>query len=117
MHQNYDPLPFHNEHIIARKHNGPTTTDNLALACFACNNHKGSDISGIDPEANDEQIVRLFHPRKDVWNDHFDWNGPELRGLTPIGRVTIYVLGINLPHRIDFRQFLIDEGAFPNPSN
>lgn len=112
--EEFDPLPFHIDHIIARKHGGPSEADNLALTCFACNNHKQSDIAGIDPEGETNAIVRLFHPRKDAWNDHFAWNGAELRGRTPIGRVTIYVLGMNLPHRVTFRQFLIDESVLPH---
>ena len=46
--QAYDRLPFEIDHIIAKKHRGPTRAGTLCLACFACNNHKGSDISGID---------------------------------------------------------------------
>jgi 5-methylcytosine-specific restriction endonuclease McrA len=38
------------DHIIAEKHNGPTIEDNLGLACFSCNNGKGPNIAGIDPE-------------------------------------------------------------------
>ncbi len=30
-------LPFQVDHIIAEKHGGPTTEDNLALSCFYCN--------------------------------------------------------------------------------
>ena len=37
----------------------------------------------------------------------------ELVGRTPSGRATIIVLKINLDHRIDLRQGLIDEGVFP----
>ena len=47
------------------------------------------------------------------WNEHFAWAGPELKAKSPIGRVTLYVLGINLPHRVAFRQLLTDEGVFP----
>lgn len=36
-----------------------------------------------------------------------------LIGLTPIGRVTVTVLEINLDYRIDLRQGLIEEGVFP----
>jgi len=42
-------LAFEIDHIIAVKHRGPTRAGNLCLACFACNNHKGANISGIDP--------------------------------------------------------------------
>lgn len=109
--QEYDELPFQIDHILARKHGGLTTAQNLALACFPCNNHKGPNIAGRDPLT--ERIVRLFHPRRHKWRQHFQRNGPFLEGRTPIGRSTIAVLEINLPHRVTLRQALIDENAFP----
>ena len=113
MPEELDTLVFHVDHIIAQKHRGPTTLGNLAWSCFSCNNQKQSDIAGIDPEGSRNQIVRLFHPRTDSWNEHFEWDGPQLHGKTSIGRVTLYVLGINLPHRVAFRQLVIEEGVFP----
>ena len=100
------------DHIIAEKHRGPTIPGNLALACFHCNNHKGSNIAGIDPVSG--QTTRLFHPRLDVWNEHFRWRGAILQGLTPSGRTTVEVLEINLRHRVLHRQALLEEGAFPS---
>lgn len=107
----YDELPFQIDHILARKHGGPTTARNLALACFPCNNHKGPNIAGRDPRTG--RIVRLFHPRRDSWEQHFRWEAARLFGLTAIGRATIAVLEINLVHRIALRQALIEEGLFP----
>jgi hypothetical protein len=109
--QQYDILTFQIDHIIARKHHGTDELENLALACFACNNHKGPNIAGVDPETG--EIVRLFHPRQDHWRDHFEWREAGLLGRTPIGRVTIDVLAINLPYRIQLRRTLILEGVFP----
>ena len=109
--QEYDRLPFEIDHIIARKHGGPTRAGNLCLACFADNNHKGPNIAGIDPVTR--KIVPLFHPRRHKWSRHFRWQGAVLVGRTPIGRTTIAVLEMNLPHRVAFRQTLIDEGVFP----
>lgn len=109
--QEYADAPHEVDHIIAEKHRGLTEPDNLALACFACNNHKGPNIAGIDPVSG--EIVRLFHPRQDRWNEHFTWTGPQLIGLTPIGRATVQVLEINLRHRLLHRQALIEEGVFP----
>ncbi len=103
--------PFQIDHIIARKQGGATVADNLALACFRCNPHKGPNLSGIDPET--EETVRLFHPRKDRWEEHFQWRGPELVGLTAIGRATVQVLAINHPDYMAVRQTLIEEGVFP----
>jgi hypothetical protein len=81
------------------------------LLVFPVTNHKGPNVAGIDPDT--QALTQLFHPRQDDWSEHFIWNGPELTGKTVIGRVTIAVLAINLPHRIALRQALIEEGAFP----
>lgn len=113
MPQQYDLLTFQIDHIIARKHHGADTFDNLALACFARNNHKGPNVAGIDPVSG--TVTRLFHPRQDHWENHFEWRGSALVGRTPIGRVTIDVLAINLSHRVQLRQMLILEGVFPPP--
>lgn len=34
MAQEFDDTPFEIDHIIARKHDGPTVARNLALSCF-----------------------------------------------------------------------------------
>lgn len=67
-------------------------------------------MAGFDPETG--QIVRLFHPRQDKWTEHFCWNGPELKALTQIGRVTIAVLLINDPETVAVREALQTEGVF-----
>ena len=72
---------FHVDHIVARQHGGESSLDNLALACLHCNRRKGPNIAGMSQETGD--IVRLFHPRRDRWRDHFEWNGAELIGKTP----------------------------------
>jgi 5-methylcytosine-specific restriction endonuclease McrA len=114
MPQALDDLPFQIDHIIARKHLGPTVLENLALACFPCNNSKGPNIAGFDWETR--AVIPLFHPRRDNWADHFTWDGPELRGTTPLGRVTVAVLDINRAHRVALRQALAGEGLFPPAS-
>ncbi len=111
VHHEQDELHFEIDHIIARKHRGPTRAGNLCLACFACNNHKGPNLSGIDPKTR--RIVKLFNPRRHSWHRHFRWDGPVLVGRTVIGRATVIVLEINLDYRVDLRQGLIDEGVFP----
>lgn len=104
-------LPFEVDHIIAKKHRGETVADNLALTCFYCNSYKGPNIAGMD--AVEGVHTPLFHPRIDVWSDHFRWDGPELLGLTAVGRTTIDVLRINHPDAVAVRAALIDEGVFP----
>jgi hypothetical protein len=112
MPEDCDELDFQVDHIIARKHHGHDDLDNLAWACFACNNHKSSDLAGRDFVTGD--IVRLFNPRQDSWDEHFRWDGSELLGMTPIGRVTVDVLAINLWYRRVLRESLMAEGVFPN---
>src|SRR2546423_3757513 len=100
-------LPFHTDHIIAEKHHGETAAHNLAWACFSCNLCKGSNIAGRDPENG--KLVRLYHPRRDSWADHFFWEGIWLRGKTDVGRTTIDVLEINHPDALSLRQALLAE--------
>lgn len=112
MPQRYDALTFEIEHIISRaKHGGKSLLSNLALSCFACNHYKGTDIAGRDVKTG--KLVPLFHPRRHRWEYHFRWEGPVLIGRTPIGRVTVALLRMNLPYRVELRQELIDEGLFP----
>ena len=108
--QPWTTLSHEIDHIIAVKHGGQTTLANLALACFACNHHKGPNIAGVDPVSR--AIVRLFHPRRHKWLRHFRWAGAELVGRTAIGRVTLVVLEVNLPYRIEIRAALMDEGVY-----
>ena len=80
--ERFADTPFQVDHIIAEKHRGQTEIGNLAYACFYCNSYKGPNLAGIDPET--KEIIRLFNPRKDSWNYHFQWNGPVLTGLTAL---------------------------------
>ncbi len=111
MPQEFDPLAFQIDHVIATQHLGPTVEANLALACYACNRHKGPNIAGFDLQT--QQTVPLFNPRRDDWSEHFRWRGPELVGVTPVGRVTVHVLAVNLDFRVALRRALIREGVFP----
>lgn len=89
------------EHVIPRKHGGGDEEDNLALACIDCNLHKGSDLTGIDPETG--EIMVLFHPRHMEWDEHFCWDGLRIVGLTSVGRTTVRVLDLNSRNRLDLR--------------
>jgi len=81
--QDYDLFPFQIDHIIAQKHHGLTEESNLGLSCFNCNIHKGSNIAGMDSQTGG--ITRLFHPRTDQWEEHFEWNAATLQAKTAIG--------------------------------
>jgi len=50
VHQDDAYAAYQIDHVIAEKHGGATTLDNLALACMPCNRRKGSEISSVDPE-------------------------------------------------------------------
>ena len=100
---------FHADHIIARQHGGESNLENLALACLHCNQHKGPNIAGRNPETG--EVVELFHPRRNRWGDHFDWDCANLIGKTTVGRATIQVLAINDPGFRAVRIALMDEGS------
>jgi 5-methylcytosine-specific restriction endonuclease McrA len=103
-------LPFEVEHVIPRKHEGATEPENLAFACFYCNRYKGPNIAGSTrPGA---PVTRLFHPRIDRWDEHFEWQEAILSGRSEIGAVTIKVLRINQPNAVAVRQLLIHEGLW-----
>jgi HNH endonuclease len=109
--QEFDEWTFEIDHVIAKKHQGPTTASNLALSCLNCNSFKGSDIAGRDSDTR--KLVPLFNPRRHKWDRHFRWQGAYLRGRTAIGRVTVDLLNINDSLRVELREELIIEGLFP----
>jgi hypothetical protein len=86
----------------------PTTPDNLCSACSWCNSFKGTDIAGLDPL--DESLTPLFNPRREIWSEHFAWQGPILTGRTAVGRTTISVLKITDQSRIEHRKLLLKLG-------
>jgi hypothetical protein len=109
LHQKHDKFyRFHIEHIIPKKHRGIDDASNLALACYHCNLHKGSNLSGIDPETG--SIVQLLNPRQQQWDDHFVFDGSAIRGLTPTGRATVIVFAMNAPIRLELRAELLENG-------
>jgi HNH endonuclease len=76
IHQSDAGLPHEVDHVISRKHGGETQAENLAFACYLCNRYKGSDIASLDPAT--QELVCLFHPRQDRWDEHFRIVGPIL---------------------------------------
>jgi hypothetical protein len=78
--------------------------------CFFCNSFKGSDIASLDSVTR--KLSALFNPRRHKWSRHFLWEGACLVGRTAIGRVTIDVLKINDPFRVELREELLEEGVF-----
>ncbi len=123
MAQKYIPVPLRRSvraraserceycHIVAEKHGGKTEESNLALACALDNQRKGSDLASIDPDTG--LLVPLFHPRQDRWSDHFRLVGALVEPLTPIGRVTVRLLQLNQPERLEERALLLRLGLLP----
>ena len=103
--------PFHVDHVIARQHGGRRSLENLALACCFCNRFKGPNLSGVDAASG--RVVPLFHPRLDIWIEHFEWSESRLVGRTPNARATIQALRLNRPDAIAVRQILMREGVYP----
>jgi hypothetical protein len=104
----FEKSPYCIDHVIAKKHHGPTSFENLALSCYWCNVFKGDNLSGIDPLTG--AIVTLFNPRTQSWSEHFRWEGPVLIGQTPEARATIDVLNINAWDRVAIREIMLQEG-------
>ena len=100
--QDASPLAsLHVEHIRPKKHRGTDDPTNLALACIACNLHKGSNVAGYDPQTG--ALTELFNPRVQAWSDHFERRGIYLLGRTAVGRTTIEVLELNSDDRLELR--------------
>jgi len=100
---------FHIDHIRSIKHGGKTLLQNLAYACPHCNQNKGSDIASYTDE---DELVRLFNPRKDVWSEHFEViTSGILSPLSSIGEVTLSTLSFNQLERVIFRKSLIEIGV------
>ncbi len=110
--EEYSPTHFEADHVLPAQHGGPTEFNNLAWACFTCNRHRISNLAGIDWTTR--KRAWLFNPRRQKWQRHFRWDGAILVGRTPVGRATIHVLGINLPHQVALRTELMLEGVFPS---
>ena len=100
--------PFRAFHIVARKHGGSDDPSNLCLACDRCSLCKSSNISGVDDETG--QIVPLFNPRTQSWDEHFSVQGVRIVGLTPTGRATVRVCNMNSPRRLRLRAELQRDG-------
>jgi HNH endonuclease len=100
---------FHIDHIRSIKHGGKTLFQNLAYACPHCNQNKGSDIASYSEE---DELVRLFNPRKDIWDEHFEVTKIGIiNPISSIGEVTVNTLSFNQLERIIFRKSLIEIGV------
>jgi hypothetical protein len=106
---------FHIDHIVPRASGGPTEMDNLALACVSCSLRKAARRSARDPSTG--RAVRLYHPRRQRWVDHFRWQGVRVIGLTPTGRATVAALQMNRPLVLAIRLEEAAHGRHPPPDD
>jgi 5-methylcytosine-specific restriction endonuclease McrA len=104
---------FSVEHIIPLALNGTDDLSNLAWSCLFCNNIKLTAISALDPAT--EQTAPLFHPRENIWEEHFEWSEDttQMIGKTPSGRATIARLQLNRTGLVNYRRVLAAAGEHP----
>ncbi|MCE7986902.1 MAG: HNH endonuclease [Caldilinea sp. CFX5] len=101
------------EHIIPLAAGGSNGIDNLCLACYRCNQFKGSKITAVDPQS--AEAAPLFNPHTQSWAEHFQWaaDGLEVFGLTASARATIALLRMNDPWLVQARQIWRIAGIHP----
>jgi hypothetical protein len=93
---------------------GPTVEMNLAFACVSCSLRKEARRSAVDPETG--RKVGLFHPRRQIWDEHFRWEGFTVVGRTPTGRATVEALRMNRGVALNIREEEAERGRHPPPS-
>ena len=111
LHQDLVASTHQVDHVIAEKHGGSTSLDNLALSCTTCNRRKSSDIASFDPTSG--ALTALFNPREQNWQDHFQLQGSRIVGLSPEGRTTVEFLRLNSFDRLVERNAFAKAGYYP----
>lgn len=106
-------MPMTLDHIIPQAAGGSTIEENLWLACRRCNEFKGVQTHALDPETGEQ--ISLFNPRRQIWNEHFEWSqdGVEILGKTACGRATVIALQMNNPEIIVTRRLWVSAGWWP----
>jgi hypothetical protein len=104
---------FHAAHVVPRTAGGPTTPENLALACASCSLRKGAKQTALNPDSGEE--VPLFNPRTQVWTEHFRWEAARIVSLSATGSATAAALAMNRPLIIAIREEEAARGRHPPP--
>jgi hypothetical protein len=62
-----------------------------------------------------DTVIRLFHPRADRWEDHFQVapESGEIVGRTPVGRATVVRSRLNHEAQVTARRQWMRLGLFP----
>jgi hypothetical protein len=100
-------MPLVIDHILPRSLGGGDEPDNLAAACYRCNEFKRAKTHGLDPATG--ELAPLFHPRQQMWSEHFQWvnGGTHIAGFTPTGRATAVALHLNNEYVVEARALWI----------
>ncbi len=104
-------LTFHMEHIQATQHVHDDSLQNTCLACPHCNFHKGPNLTTLS--VTTREIVPLFHPRVQNWDEHFRMDGPHIVGVTETGTATVRLLQMNDGDQVEIRAALRQRSEFP----
>lgn len=106
-------MPMNIEHIVPEALGGSTDEENLWLSCVRCNLYKGARSRAADPESG--EMVSLFDPLRESWNEHFAWNqaGIEIMGKTARGRATCAALRLNNAEIVVARRLWVAAGWWP----
>ncbi|MEM9163333.1 MAG: HNH endonuclease signature motif containing protein, partial [Cyanobacteria bacterium P01_F01_bin.4] len=102
-------MPLIIDHVIPISADGKNEFENLAAACYRCNEFKGPRVSAIDPLSS--KAVPLFNPRSQGWSEHFAWaeEGVYITGKTATGRATVAALRLNNKYVTESRKIWIAE--------
>lgn len=106
-------MPLEVEHLYPHALGGPSTRENLWLACSRCNDFKGDRVEAVIPET--DQLTPLYNPRQQPWSDHFAWSqdGTEITALSPIGQATVAALRLNNEYIVATRRIWVAAGWWP----
>lgn len=92
------------DHIIPESRGGLSSSANLALCCYGCQQQKLAFETGLDPST--KKRSRLFNPRRQRWSRHFRWSedGLHVEGQTRVGRATVERLALNNDRQLEARK-------------
>ena len=106
-------MPLVIDHILPTSLGGGNVLNNLAAACYRCNEFNGARTCGRDPLSG--KTIDLFHPRIQLWVDHFIWTdeGFYVKGKTDVSRATVETLRMNNAYVTESRKIWIAEDWHP----
>ena len=101
------------EHLHPIAEGGTDAEENLWLACRNCNGFKHAKTHAVDPQTDEE--ILLFNPRKQKWNEHFDFteDKTEIIGKTSCGRATVIALRLNYDQAVNARKVWTSFALYP----